>query len=131
MSKKGIGTFELYLKEHLREYRSNDGNVYVVFHDPDHKNMEPFYRIQMFGGNCFLQAPFLLHWYLCLWFDKEKAADDVFLIDLSKFVRKKLTGKALYDYIFEGAGGDSLEVLVKLTGSPRMLERSVQKSHQR
>jgi hypothetical protein len=114
---KGIKTFEDYVEQHFPEYRNgNNENVYVVFHDDNHPNMEPFYRIQAHGGNCFLQAPLLLHWYLSLWFDKTKTGNDVYPIDLEKYVRQTMTDLDLYEYIFEGSGGDSVNVLEDITG---------------
>jgi hypothetical protein len=114
---KGIKTFEDYVEQHFPEYgNGNNENVYVVFHDDNHPNMEPFYRIQAHGGNCFLQAPLLLHWYLSLWFNKTKTGNDVFPIDLEKYIRKTMSGKDLYKYLFEGKGGDSIDVLEDITG---------------
>jgi hypothetical protein len=114
---KGIKTFEDYVEQHFPEYgNGNNENIYVVFHDDNHPNMEPFYRFQECGGNCFLQAPLLLHWYLSLWFDKTKTGNNVFPIDLEKYVRRTMTGKNLYKYIFEGTGGYSIRVLEDITG---------------
>jgi Papain family cysteine protease len=122
MSKHGIDAFDNYLTKHFPEYSdSNNGKVYIVFRDNDHPNMVPFYRIQTQGGNCCLQAPFLLHWYLSLWFDRKKTADDVFRIDLAKFIQRTMTGNYMYDYLFKDAGACSLNVLEKVTGCDNQL----------
>jgi hypothetical protein len=115
---KGIESFDEYTTNHLPEYKENNEDVFVVFHDPDHSNMEPFYRVQL-SGNCYIQAAILVHWYLNLWYDKEKKAENVRLIHLSKFVRNRMTGKELYDYIFNDTGGDSRDILPAIAGFPK------------
>ena len=113
-------TFQHYLETHFPEYLYNgggggdDANHFTIFDEnPDHPNMEPFYRFQL-SGNCFLQAPILMLWYLALWYDQDKTAVDVPLIHLSRYARNTFEGKFLYEYLFNDVGGESWLVVSKL-----------------
>jgi hypothetical protein len=68
------------------------------------------------GGSCFLQAPFLLHWYLYLWLNEAKEGNNVFPIDLQKFVQGTMSGICLYNYIFDDNGGSSCDIFNYIMG---------------
>jgi len=77
--------------------------------------MEPFYRLQIYG-NCFVQAPILVHWYAQLWYSPNKSADDVDLIHLSRYLRNSKSGKDLYHIVVNDEGGQSEQELKNLAG---------------
>ncbi|CAB9508630.1 expressed unknown protein [Seminavis robusta] len=125
-------TFQLYLETHFPEYLNSGGcgghaaNHFTIFDEnPDHPNMEPFYRFQL-SGNCFLQAPILMLWYLALWYDKDKAAADVPLIHLSRYARNTFESKFLYEYLFNDAGGESWLVISKLITDRTRMEHMIE-----
>jgi hypothetical protein len=93
-----LKSYDDIVAEHLPEWNAeNSDSVFTIFKD------DPFYRIQEFG-NCFIQGPILLHWYISLWNDTTKQPNDVKFIHLSKFVRNALSSKELFAYIFEDRG---------------------------
>jgi hypothetical protein len=75
--------------------------------------MQVFYRLQE-SGNCYLQAPILLHWYLSVWHDPRKNPQDVNFIHLSKYVRNTFSASRLYEYIINEKGGSSWETALVL-----------------
>jgi hypothetical protein len=114
----GLKTYKVIVADHLPEWDvDNSDSVFTIFKDENHDNIVPFYRIQEFG-NCFIQGPILLHWYLSLWNDKTKKPDDVKFTHLSKFVRNALSSKELFAYIFEDLGGNSTEMAKRIFSWP-------------
>jgi hypothetical protein len=94
---------------HLSRWNIRTENAYTVFRDEDHENMQVFSRLQE-SGNCYLQAPILLHWYLSLWHDPSKNPQDVDLIHLSKYVRNTFSASRLYEYIINEEGGSTIAI---------------------
>lgn len=92
-----------FLQMYLPEYRNNNSKSYTIFTDRDHGNLEFFDREQLWG-NCHLQAPILLQWYLTLWQNANLSADKARIIDLSKYIRNAFSSPVLYNYIVEEKG---------------------------
>jgi hypothetical protein len=111
-------TFQYYIDHHLKDYKNeSESKGFTIFDCPMHTNMEVFYRFQI-SGNCFIQAPILMIWYLTLWYDATKVAMSVPLIHLSRYVRNKMTGQTLFNYIFKDDGGESQDVLEAIIYNP-------------
>jgi hypothetical protein len=64
----------------------NSDDIYTISGDRQHMNVEVFHRLQT-SGNCFLQAPILIHWYKSLWGQEGEDASAISFIHLSKYVR--------------------------------------------
>jgi len=75
--------------------------------------VEYFSREQTWG-NCHLQGPILLHWILSLWHDKDKKAEDIRMIHMSKYLRNAISNQQFYSYIVEENGGNSSDRAVAI-----------------
>jgi hypothetical protein len=112
-------SFDAFLLENLPVWIDVNGCTYDIFRDPSHPNMEVFYRLQT-SGNCYLQAPILMHWYLSLWRDLVMTPEAVGIIDLSKFVRNTFSPEYFHDYIVKDTGGDPRQIAKKLIPDNRL-----------
>ena len=108
-------SYNTLIAQELQDWSSMDEDTYTVFLDEQkHRNMEVFYRLQK-SGNCYLQAPILLHRHLSLWHDPiTKRTGEVDFIHLSKYVRNTFPASQLYEYIINDQDGDSLKVAAQL-----------------
>jgi hypothetical protein len=97
--------------------QGNSGNVYTIFGDQQHTNVEVFHRFQA-SGNCFIQAAILIHWYKSIW-GREGDASKIYLIHLSKYVRNMFDGRRLFRHIVLDAGGDARDTAETLMPQTR------------
>jgi hypothetical protein len=95
------------------EGMSNNNDVYTIFGDDEHPHVTVFHRYQA-SGNCFLQAPILIHWYKSLWGQKKVDASAISFIHLSKYVRNTFNGERLFQHIVEDGGGDALRTAMDI-----------------
>jgi hypothetical protein len=113
-----IHTYKHHVDESLLpyvlDYRvSHSDRLYEVFQDPEHVNMEPFYRVQQ-QGNCYAHAAIVLHFYLQLFYDPSLTASTANLVNLSRFIRNMYNGVQLFNYIVLNLGNTFQSVLNKL-----------------
>jgi len=114
-------SLEIFLLDILPEWSVDS---YTVFRDNVHRNMEVFYRLQE-SGNCYLQAPILLHWYLTLWRDPDMIAQNVDLIHLSKYVPNTFTAEHLYNYVVNEEGGSAMDIAYTIMPDAAYLNETV------
>ena len=62
------------------------------------------------SGLCYMHAPIVLQHYLA----QMNATDAVHMLDMAKYLRRHVSGKTLYEHVWNDAGGDSLYFLEKI-----------------
>ncbi|KAI9330850.1 hypothetical protein BDR26DRAFT_922364 [Obelidium mucronatum] len=102
--------FDAFVASHP-EWAATAG-VFVAHRDhPDlqgkeHALVERFQK----SGHCYMHAPVVLQHYLVAM----STCDKTPILDIAEFLKKNMSGSALYHHIWEGKGGDSLDFLKRI-----------------
>jgi hypothetical protein len=65
------------------------------------------------SGSCFLHAPIVMqHYLVAMHRGQNNSQDDVNMVDLTKYVREKLSAELLEDYIIKDRG--TMKVMLRI-----------------